>query len=67
VKDLEDAREEWARASEADDADSYSAHYDKAYAYVDGPATVTARKALGLATAPPSPGGTEGGDSEAQV
>ncbi|MFH9004181.1 DUF4190 domain-containing protein [Streptomyces afghaniensis] len=67
VKDLEDAREEWARASEADDADSYHAHYDKAYEYVDGPATVTARKALGLATAPPSPGETEGGDSEAQV
>ncbi|MEU0385942.1 DUF4190 domain-containing protein [Streptomyces chartreusis] len=67
VKDLEDAREEWARASGADDADSYHAHQDKAYAYVDGPATVTARKALGLATAPPSPGETEGGDSEAQV
>ncbi|MDQ0751065.1 hypothetical protein QF034_005296 [Streptomyces africanus] len=67
VKDLEDAREEWARASEADDPDSYSAHHDKAYAYVDGPSTVTARKALGLATAPPSPGETEGGDSDAQV
>ncbi|MGK5694723.1 DUF4190 domain-containing protein [Streptomyces sp. URMC 128] len=67
VKDMEDAREQWARASEADDADSYYAHYDKAYAHVDGPATVTARKALGLATAPPTPGGTEGGDSEAEV
>ncbi|MYS91751.1 MULTISPECIES: DUF4190 domain-containing protein [Streptomyces] len=67
VKDLEDAREEWARASQADDAESYYAHHDKAYEYVDGPATVTARKALGLAATPPSPDGTEGGDSEAQV
>ncbi|GAA4298753.1 DUF4190 domain-containing protein [Streptomyces venetus] len=67
VGDMEDAREEWARASAATDADSYSAHHDKAYAYVDGPATVTARKALGLATAPPSYEGRADADSEAQV
>ncbi|MET9764268.1 DUF4190 domain-containing protein [Streptomyces sp. NPDC006372] len=65
--DLEDARDEWARASAATDVDTYTTHHDKAYAYVDGPATVTARKALGLATAPPSYAGRTGGDSEAQV
>ncbi|MEU0249411.1 DUF4190 domain-containing protein [Streptomyces sp. NPDC006235] len=67
VKDMEDAREQWAKASTAGDPDTYYTHYDKAYAYVDGPATVTARKALGLATAPPTPGETEGGNSEAEV
>ncbi|EFL34616.1 conserved hypothetical protein [Streptomyces viridochromogenes DSM 40736] len=67
VRDLEDAREEWARARTATDADTYSTHRGKAYAYVDGPATVTARKALGLAAAPPSWEGRTGGDSEAQV
>ncbi|MET9681406.1 DUF4190 domain-containing protein [Streptomyces coeruleorubidus] len=67
VEDMEDAREEWSKASTAGDPDTYYTHYDKAYEYVDGPATVTARKALGLATAPPAPGETEGGDSEAEV
>ncbi|MET9830602.1 DUF4190 domain-containing protein [Streptomyces sp. NPDC006385] len=54
LADMEDAREEWAEAAAADDADTFSAHYDKAYAHVDGPATVTARKALGLETTVPS-------------
>ncbi|MFE6405916.1 DUF4190 domain-containing protein [Streptomyces sp. NPDC057837] len=67
VEDMEDAREEWARASEAPDADTYLAHYDEAYAFVDGPATVTARKALGLASTPPAYDEDEGGASEAQV
>ncbi|OXS31059.1 DUF4190 domain-containing protein [Streptomyces sp. XY006] len=67
VADLEDAREEWARASEAADADTYFTHYDTAYAAVDGPATVTARKALGLASTPPVYDEDEGGGSEAQV
>ncbi|MFD5129001.1 DUF4190 domain-containing protein [Streptomyces olindensis] len=67
VADLEDAREEWAKASEAADADTYYARYDKAYAYVDGPATVTARKALGLATTPPAYEEDESGASEAEV
>jgi hypothetical protein len=67
VRDMEDAREQWSKASTAGDPDTYYTHYDKAYEYVDGPATVTARKALGLATAPPTPGETEGGDSEAEV
>jgi hypothetical protein len=47
--------------------DTYFAHCDKAYGSVDGPATVTARKALGLAATPPASGGDERGISEAQV
>jgi hypothetical protein len=57
VKDMEDARDEWAWASAAaadDDADRFYTHYDKGYEYVDGASTVTARKALGLATDPPT-------------
>ncbi len=67
VEDLEDAREEWRKASTAGDADTYYTHYDKAYGFVDGRATVTARKALGLATTPPVPGEDESRDSEAEV
>ncbi|MFH9986570.1 DUF4190 domain-containing protein [Streptomyces luteogriseus] len=67
VEDMEDAREEWRRASTAPDADTYFAHYDKAYGAVDGPATVTARKALGLAATPPASGEDEEDGSEAQV
>ncbi|MDR6979367.1 hypothetical protein J2X68_006103 [Streptomyces sp. 3330] len=72
VKDMQDAAKEWAAAAKATDADGFYAHYDKAYAYVDGATTVTARKALGLATTPPTydedsdsgSGGTGGGDSD---
>ncbi|MFB6843337.1 DUF4190 domain-containing protein [Streptomyces sp. NPDC056373] len=70
VADLEDARTEWKRASTAGDADTYYAHYGKAYGFVDGPATVTARKALGLAATPPALGDGEKNEkkeSEAQV
>ncbi|MFJ5729461.1 DUF4190 domain-containing protein [Streptomyces paradoxus] len=67
VEDLEDAREEWRKASTAGDAGTYYTHYDKAYGFVDGPATVTARKALGLAATPPGPGEDESRDSEAEV
>ncbi|MEU6686840.1 DUF4190 domain-containing protein [Streptomyces sp. NPDC046832] len=67
VADLEDARTEWRKASTAGDADMYHAHYDKGYGAVDGPATVTARKALGLATTPPAAGQGGKEDSAAQV
>ncbi|MCX3285233.1 septum formation family protein [Streptomyces sp. NEAU-H22] len=67
VEDMEDAREEWRRASTAPDADTYFAHYDKAYGSVYGSATVTARKALGLAATPPASGEGEEDTSEAQV
>ncbi|MFF7866886.1 DUF4190 domain-containing protein [Streptomyces qaidamensis] len=67
VEDLEAAREEWRKASTAGDADTYYTHYDKAYGFVDGRATVTARKALGLAATPPVSGEDESRDPEAQV
>ncbi|MET8075336.1 DUF4190 domain-containing protein [Streptomyces sp. NPDC005303] len=57
VKDMEGARDEWAKAvaaAEDDDVDAFYTHYDKGYDYVDGPSTVTARKALGLATKRPT-------------
>jgi hypothetical protein len=57
VKDMEAARDEWAKAvvaAEDDDADTFYIHYGKGYGYVDGPSTVTARKALGLATKRPA-------------
>ncbi|MFF7931573.1 DUF4190 domain-containing protein [Streptomyces sp. NPDC007940] len=69
VKDLEKARAEWAKAvtaAENDDIDTFYTHYDKGYAYVDGSSTVTARKALGLATKRPTYDedyGDGGGDS----
>ncbi|MGW6546042.1 hypothetical protein ACWGBH_24785 [Streptomyces massasporeus] len=62
-----DAREVWRGASTARDVDTYFAHYDKAYGSVEGPATVTAGKALALAATPPASGEDERGTSEAQV
>lgn len=73
VKDMENARDEWAKAvaaAEDEDVDAFYTHYDKGYAYVDGPSTVTARKALGLATKRPTydengddgSGGTDSGE-----
>ncbi|MFF1440519.1 DUF4190 domain-containing protein [Streptomyces sp. NPDC058295] len=72
VKDMQAASKEWAAAAKATDADDFYEHYDKAYKYVDGATTVTARKALGLATTVPSydedsdsgSGGTGGGDGD---
>ncbi|QWB23286.1 MULTISPECIES: DUF4190 domain-containing protein [Streptomyces] len=67
VEEMEDAREEWSKASEAGDVDTYFTHYEKAYVYVDGPETVTARKALGLDSTPPSFDDSESGNSELEV
>ena len=64
VKDLRNAREEWAKAAEATDADTFYDHYDTGDKLLDVDRTVTARKALGLATTPPSyeqEGGSGGG------
>ncbi|MGW1611052.1 DUF4190 domain-containing protein [Streptomyces sp. NPDC002285] len=66
LAEMEDSRKEWAKAAAADDADTFYTHYEKAYGYVDGAATVTARKALGLDTTVPtyeddSGSGDEGG------
>ncbi|MFG2557278.1 DUF4190 domain-containing protein [Streptomyces sp. NPDC048581] len=68
VEEMEAARKEWSRAAAATDADTYYTHYESGYEYVDGPTTVTARKALGLDTTVPtyeddsdSGGGSDGG------
>ena len=69
VKDLKAGRDKWALAAAASDADTFYDRYDAAAALIDGRKTVTARKALGLATTPPSnedgggSGGRNGGDS----
>ncbi|MFF4487238.1 DUF4190 domain-containing protein [Streptomyces sp. NPDC001544] len=52
--DVDEARTEWAKAAEAAHADVFSTHYDKGFKLIDPDRTVTARKALGLATTPPS-------------
>jgi hypothetical protein len=73
VKELESLREPWRQAAGADDVDAFYAHYDKAIRLEDPDRSVTARKALGLATTPPSydEGGGDGrdggGDSERDV
>ncbi|MDT9697769.1 DUF4190 domain-containing protein [Streptomyces sp. P17] len=54
VADMRDARRAWEKAAASDDVDTFYEHYDTGYEYVDGPTTVTARKALGLATAVPT-------------
>ncbi|MFJ5301735.1 DUF4190 domain-containing protein [Streptomyces sp. NPDC088350] len=61
VKDLRAAQQEWAKAARASDADAFYAHYDKGAALIDPQKSVTARKALGLATTPPSYDGNGGG------
>ncbi|WP_405772835.1 DUF4190 domain-containing protein [Streptomyces sp. NBC_01538] len=66
VKDLRNARVEWAKAAGAPDADTFYDHYDSGEKLLDVGRTVTARKALGLATTPPSNeqgDGTDEGDS----
>ncbi|MGC9535693.1 DUF4190 domain-containing protein [Streptomyces sp. UG1] len=68
IKEMKAAHKEWSRASTAKDVDTYYAHYDNGYDYVDGPTTVTARKALGLDTTAPTYGeepesGGESGDT----
>ncbi|ELP65350.1 DUF4190 domain-containing protein [Streptomyces turgidiscabies] len=54
VKDLRSARQEWAKAARATDADTFYDHYDTGSELLDVDRTVTPRKALGLATTPPS-------------
>ncbi|MGW6905249.1 DUF4190 domain-containing protein [Streptomyces sp. NPDC054940] len=54
VEEMEAALKEWSRAAAATDADTYYTHYESGYEYVDGPTTVTARKALGLDTTVPT-------------
>ncbi|MET8568459.1 DUF4190 domain-containing protein [Streptomyces sp. NPDC004783] len=66
IEDLEAAEEEWGLAARSTDVGTFYEHYDKGFDLIDGDTTVTARKALGLPTTPPSyeeedgggPGGT---------
>nr|WP_149547450.1 DUF4190 domain-containing protein [Streptomyces marokkonensis] len=51
---LEKARQEWARAADAADVGAYYGHEEKGRELIDPHRSVTARKALGLATTPPS-------------
>ncbi|MGV9455640.1 DUF4190 domain-containing protein [Streptomyces sp. NPDC003635] len=64
VKDMKGARTAWAKAAGTKDVETFYEHYDTGYGYVDGPTTVTARKALGLATTVPSYDGEYDGGSE---
>jgi hypothetical protein len=59
AEEVEAGQEEWARAAKATDANSFYEHYDRAMVLSTPDRSVTARKALGLATTPPS---TEDGD-----
>ena len=61
VADLDRARAEWAKAAKATDADTYYTHYDKGATLLEPKRSVTARKALGLATTPPSDDGRGSG------
>ncbi len=60
-QDLRAAQKEWAKAATASDADEFYAHYDKGADLIDPKKSVTARKALGLATTPPSYDGSDSG------
>ncbi|MFE9176655.1 DUF4190 domain-containing protein [Streptomyces sp. NPDC007126] len=65
VADLEAAREEFAAAEVASEADAFYEHLYQGYALIDGDTTVTARESLGLASTPPEyeESGDGGGES----
>ncbi|MER6158215.1 hypothetical protein ABT147_22090 [Streptomyces sp. NPDC001868] len=54
MKDMRNARADWAKTATASDADTYHLHYDNGCEYVEGDTTVGARESLGLAFTPPS-------------
>ncbi|MEV0693599.1 DUF4190 domain-containing protein [Streptomyces sp. NPDC050388] len=73
IGELEKAEAAWAKAAEADDLDAFYEHSAQGWELIDSRKTVTARKALGLTTTPPtfdegesgSEDGTGGGDDGA--
>ena len=73
VKDLRAAQKQWAKAAGASDADEFYGYYDKGAELIDPHLSVTARKALGLATTPPpydesdGDGDSGGGDTGLEV
>ncbi len=62
AKEAEALQAPWAKAAVADDVDAFYLHYGEALELEDPGLSVTARKALGLATTPPAEeeGGTDG-------
>ncbi|KOU70146.1 membrane protein [Streptomyces sp. MMG1533] len=64
AKEAEALQKPWAKAAAAADVDAFYVHYGEALELENSDLSVTARKALGLATTPPADdeGGT-GGDS----
>ncbi|MYR44364.1 DUF4190 domain-containing protein [Streptomyces sp. SID5910] len=64
LTDLDAAQKEWNLAAQATDVETYYEHYDKAFGLIEADTTVTARKALGLASTPPdyTEDGGDGGD-----
>ncbi|MEU4655360.1 DUF4190 domain-containing protein [Streptomyces sp. NPDC023723] len=62
AEDLDAAREEWAAAAKASDADTFYEHYDTGYDLIAPAGSVAARKALGLATTPPVYQGGDAGE-----
>ncbi len=74
VEDLARARVEWSKAADATDADIFYDHYDAGGELLDADRTVTVRRALGLATTPPSyeqegdgDGGSGGGEGDTGI
>ncbi len=65
VEALESARKEWAEAARVGDADAFYEHYGMGMSLLEGTPTVTARKALGLASTPPVYGESGVGDDGA--
>ncbi|MGI5457720.1 DUF4190 domain-containing protein [Streptomyces sp. CA-249302] len=61
AQQVETVRKEWAKAAKATDADAFYVAYDRAMTLSTFDRSVTARKALGLATTPPPDGETGGG------
>ncbi|MEU8732234.1 DUF4190 domain-containing protein [Streptomyces tendae] len=68
TEDLRSAQREWGLAAKATGLDAYFEHYGKGYDLVVADSTVTARKALGLATTQPDyEGGSDGGGDDPGV
>jgi uncharacterized protein DUF4190/putative regulator of septum formation len=64
VEDMREASKEWTAAARSPYVDEYYEHYDTGYELIVPEQSVTARKALGLATTPPSYGDSgDGSDS----
>ncbi|MFF3483592.1 DUF4190 domain-containing protein [Streptomyces sp. NPDC002701] len=64
VEDLESAKDEWAEAAKTSDVDTFYEHYGRALDLTDAKKSVTARKALGLASTPPAGYDQEDGGGE---